>query len=43
MREIENEIGEKSSHSIDKENEMSCDIIEEIDIAEEESVDIGEY
>ena len=39
-REIETE--EKSSHLVDSENDMSCDIKVEIDNAEEESVDNGE-
>ena len=41
-RELDIEIGEKSSHLIDKENDISCDIKVEIDIAEEESVNNGE-
>ena len=41
-REIDIEIGKNSSHLTDKENDMSCDIKVEIDIAEEESVDSGE-
>ena len=41
-REIDIETEEKSSHLVDSENDMSCDIKIEIDNAEEESVNNGE-